>query len=299
MIDFVGIGAEKSATRWIAKCLLEHPEVSLGSEPGGSEIFFFNEFDPHLLQQKNPKYAWGIDWYLSHFDLSQKAVKKGEISPTYLYSKKTAKRIKKHFPDIKIIVSLRDPVERSFSQYLHDQKIGIMRPMSFKKALKKNKTYIEKSLYFKHLKNYYEIFGPDKIRTVLVDDIEKDAQKTISKIYKFLDLKNTAFEPMSLYQKQNVYRKARLQSLNYLLIHAEYVLKRFGLAGFVRLLENLGVRKIFYNFSAQVNTKSVFEKPKLDKKAAKKLYLKFKKDIEELEKLIKRDLSAWKKYENY
>src|SRR3989344_1753054 len=100
-LDFVGIGAEKAGTTWLADCLGDHPEIYI---PRQKELFFFNKYDPHYLTVKNYRYKRGISWYKSQFRQSQPQTLKGEFSPTYIYDNEASFRIKKHFPDAKIIV---------------------------------------------------------------------------------------------------------------------------------------------------------------------------------------------------
>ncbi len=293
-IDFIGIGAEKCATRWLGKCLSEHPEICLGRENGGSELFFFNEYDPHLLKIKNSKYYWGLKWYLKQFDHCPAKSVKGEISPTYLYSKESVKRIIKHFPEAKILVCLRDPTKRALSQYLHDIKIGITLPLGFERALKKNKTYIEKGKYYKYLKEYLHAFGSKRVHVILVDEIEKNPKKVVKEVYKFLNLKNTEFEPKNLHKRTNVAKTTKFPLLNYILIQTEYLIKRYNLWWLLKISDNLGIRKCALNVSHNINTKPFEKYPKMKSKTRTWLKRKYLKDINQLEKLIKKDLSTWK-----
>lgn len=289
-LDFVGIGAEKSATDWIASCLREHPEVCF-SNP--KEIHFFEEHDPHLLRIKNLRYARGLSWYKKHFSHCRGGLK-GEFSPTYMYSKKTAKRIKKHFPKVKIIASLRNPVERILSQYLFDKRVGVIRDISFEQAIKQSDNYFEKGLYYKYLQNYYSFFPTNRILVILVDDIIKNPKKVTKSCYKFLGLKDINFAPQCLYKKINIAFQAGFPTLNYILLHAEYYLKKKEYRFLLRILEEVGIRRLAVRFDYYVNRKPLREYPKLNKNTAKRLRLNYLPDIIKLEKLLGRDLSFWK-----
>jgi hypothetical protein len=291
-IDFLGIGAEKAATYWIYYCLKEHPEVCF---PNKKEVFFFNEYDPHLLKIKNLKYKRGISWYKRQFSGCLKESVIGEISPTYLYGKKTAKRIKKHFPDVKLIACLRDPTKRAFSQFIHDKSIGVIRDISFEEALNRQKSYVEKGLYLKHLKHYLRLFPRKNILIILVDDIKTNPKKVIKKIYKHVGVKNVNYFPKSTNKKENVASQSRFHLLNYLLIHIEYVLKRNNLVFLLRLLEKLGIRKLALYINFFFNRKPLEKYPKMKKSTEIMLRRKFLKDTTKLERLINRNLSSWKK----
>ena len=116
-VDFIGIGAERSGTTWVSNCLNDHPEICFSKQ---KEIFFFNKLDRHFLKLENLRYKRGINWYKGFFNHCAPGAIKGEFTPTYLFCPYAPRRIKSYFPNVKIVVCLRDPVERAFSQYLHN-----------------------------------------------------------------------------------------------------------------------------------------------------------------------------------
>lgn len=279
-VDFIGIGAEKAATYWVAAILREHPEVCFSKR---KEIAFFNEFDQHFLKIRNPRYDWGIKWYKKHFIRCQKGKIKGEYTPTYLYSKKAAKRIKKHFPQVKLIVCLRDPVKRAFSQYLHDKSIGIIKKFSFEEAIKTHSSYVEKGKYHKHLRAYYELFSEKNILVVFVEDIKKDPRKVATQIYKFLGV-TSDYKPVSLKKKFNVASDSRFWLINYFLLQTEYFIKKNRFDWVYKILEDTGIRNLFFLISYYPNRKSVAKYPTMRKNTESRLRKMFLEDINELEK---------------
>ena len=108
--DFLVIGAMKAATSAIYSYLVQHPRV-IRRAP--KEINFFSY-----------EYEKGLDWYLSNFVAKQDLPKDkhfliGDASPSYLNVKEVPQLVKEHFPNVKLIVSLRNPTERAISQYHH------------------------------------------------------------------------------------------------------------------------------------------------------------------------------------
>jgi hypothetical protein len=293
-IDFIGIGAEKAASSWVADCLWEHPEVDF---PFTKELAFFNEYDHHLLKVKNPRYFRGIKWYEKQFNHSDKSKILGEYTPTYLYSKETAKRIKKHFPDVKIIVSLRDPVARMFSQYIHDQRLGIIRmKVSFEEALEKIDSYYIKSNYAKYLAYYFNIFGREKVMVVFLDDIKKDNAKVAKDLYKFVGLNDINFKPKVLEIRDNAASEPKSWLANYLMTQTEYFLMRNKLYKLHYLIEDLNLRKLACYISYDQN-RVVIKKEKrrkIEPETEKRLRKKMRKSVIKLEELINRDLTMWK-----
>lgn len=291
IVDFIGIGAERSATTWIADVLKEHHEVCFSKI---KEVTFFNEFDPHLLKVRNLKYQRGVSWYEKHFDHCAKDSVKGEYSPTYLYSRKTAERILKHFPNVKTVVSLRDPVTRALSQYLHDKSIGLIGNISFEEALKKHDSYFEKGRYYKYLSYYFELFPRKNVLVILHEDIKKNPERTVRALYKFLNLNDLGYKPQILHKKVNVATESKTPFINSLLLHSEYFIKRNRMKKLFALLEKTGVRKFASKLCNEINCQPLTEYPKMNNDT--KVYLKkiFREDIEKLENLIDRDLQSWK-----
>jgi len=288
-LDFVGIGAERSGTTWLTDCLREHPEVYI---PEKKEVFFFNQFDPHFLKVKNPKYEWGINWYKKQFNSSSESLI-GEFTPTYLYDSFAPKRIKKHFPRVKIICVLRNPVDRVFSQYLHDQRMGVIKNISFEEALEKYDNYIIKGLYSKHLKNYFDLFPRKNILIILLDDIKKNPGAVTKITYQFLDLKNINFIPSIANRKINTASISHYNFINYFMMHTEYWLRENNLGFFLRFLEKYGIRQWAMKLR-DLNSESLKKYPKMKKETGDKLIKLYKGDIEKLEKLLKRNLNSWK-----
>lgn len=125
-IDFIGIGAPRSASTWLSQCLYEHPQISFPTKHSQKKLhpldkeqnFFSQSLFRRNYSQKN-RYAKGINWYLDNFDWSNTRQTRGEFSVSYLADSKAPIRIKKHFPNIKIIAILRNPVDMIYSAYHH------------------------------------------------------------------------------------------------------------------------------------------------------------------------------------
>ena len=103
-VDFMGIGAQKGGTTWIAKCLSEHPDICM-SEP--KEILYFNKFSSFSNKCPiNNYHKKTFSWYRKHFLHCKKGQINGEFSAEYFYDKEAPRLIRKYFPDIKLIVLL-------------------------------------------------------------------------------------------------------------------------------------------------------------------------------------------------
>ena len=137
-IDFIGIGTQRAGTTWIANCLSAHPQICL-SNP--KEVHFFGSV----------RYSFGLDWYKKHFSAKPNQIT-GEFDAGYFASKNAAIQIKEHFPDVKIIISLRNPIEKAFSNYLSVS--SYEKYSSFENFLEANPKILERGIYYPKLYHY-------------------------------------------------------------------------------------------------------------------------------------------------
>jgi hypothetical protein len=169
---FLGIGAQKCASTWIYRILETHPEICV-SDP--KELDFFSSF-----------FDRGYDWYEHHF-AGPDAAAAGEVSPSYFYNPLAAERARTYNPDFKILVSLRDPVERIYSNHLHEVRKGhVSGDLSFERAMARNPMYIEQSRYGQHLKTWLDAFGAANVLVLLQEDIAEDPRAEAKRLCDFL-----------------------------------------------------------------------------------------------------------------
>lgn len=140
--------------------------------------------------------------YLSLFANADDQVVIGEASTTYLYSGQAPNRIHEVVPEAKIVIILRDPVERAFSQYLsnvRNKNLGVHK-MSFLEAVKKDYNskykgigtsilYIERGLYFEQVKRYFDLFGRSQVKVLIFEDYIKNAEERLKEVLEFLNVK--------------------------------------------------------------------------------------------------------------
>lgn len=121
--DFIVAGVQKGGTTFLYQEMLQHPEVR-GSLT--KEVHFFDEnFDK------------GINWYSAMFPRSRSNAKilRGEASPAYIFHPAAVRRIADTLTDTRLIVILRDPVQRAMSHYKHERRLGFESCTTFEEAL--------------------------------------------------------------------------------------------------------------------------------------------------------------------
>lgn len=181
--DFAYIGTSKAGSTWLFNALAVHPDVFLASNKG---LYYF---DLH--------YERGEEWYRSQFAGAAGRSAAGEISHSYLSSPTAADRIAALNPDIRLLVCLREPVDRAFSDYLDLVKNGQFAGR-FEDALEQHPRLLDRGRYATHLRRYYDRFAPEQIHVGLFDDLREDAQGYADDVYDFLGVARLELAPSQL-----------------------------------------------------------------------------------------------------
>jgi len=285
-VDFIGIGTAKSASSTISKWLTEHPEVCL-SEP--RKTLYFNTY--HAFWRKNRE-NWRIhkplSWYKNHFNHCKNSQIKGEFAAIYFSDPDAPRRIFDHFPQVKLILCLRNPVDRAYSYYQMTKNYHKAEHRPFKQAIEEEREYIERGLYHKYLQRYLQYFDIKQIHILFFEDIKKDAQQEVEKLYRFLGV-DSSYHPPSLRQKTNSAKRTKAKWLN----RIEFKLVRFiGAMGGGHLIRWLKKKKVdFWVHSLYIKPYTYDALTSEDR-----IWLKafFQEDIRALEELLDKDLSSWK-----
>jgi hypothetical protein len=205
MPNFLIIGCQRCGTTSLFNYIVEHPHIL---RPTRKEIHYF---DLHYNQ--------GVDWYRSHFHVSylRKGFITGEASPYYIFHPHALRRIAETFSDVKLIVILRNPVDRAYSHYQHEVKLGV-EDLNFKEALDseygrikeeidnmlideylnsfnhRHFTYVSRGYYFEQIKRVYEYFSKDQTLIVENGELLKEPQKVLKSVFRFLDVSDWKLE---------------------------------------------------------------------------------------------------------
>lgn len=269
MINFIGLGAQKSGTSWVYACLYEHPEIHAPIK----EIHFFSR----------ARFSEGKEWYERHFVGNNNRVT-GEFSTSYLYSKETPQRIKDLYPEAKLIAIVRNPVDRAISQFKNAQKGGhISSDLSFEEYAREDESVVGQGRYAEQLLRYYALFPKEQILVLVYEDIRKDPQAFISKIYRHVGVRDD-FVPSMLTSEINVARMPKLIFIERIMHHVSEFLRAIGLHALVHAIRKSGLP----DFVRKGNTKE--ETPlTVDRDALKNA---FKDDVQRLSQIMQRDLNT-------
>lgn len=302
------VGAGKSGTTSLYKYLNQHPDIYFPDEFKISKInkelskknckepkyfsSFYHEY-PHLgpedVKHVDEMIVKDINDYLSLFSLANNESIIGEASADYLYYYDVANDIKKFNKNSKIIIMLRNPINRAHSAYMHLYREGREKE-EFHNALLKEKErinyeyiwyYKKNSLYYEAIKHYIDIFGREQIKIVLFEDFIKNPQLILKEILHFLNINDDfIFDSSSVYNKGGIYENKLLSSLagreNILKVIARKVLK-----------DSFITKKI----RSKLNDKKI--KLPIKKETYDYLNQYFINDIKRIEELLLIDLSIW------
>ena len=211
--DFIGIGAQRTGTSWIYACLYEHPEICMPRK----EINFFS-------RERN--WDRGFSWYERVFAECPPGAIAGEFSTSYLTDPTSPARIRRRYPGVRLIVSLRHPVDRAYSNYLNDIVAGtVPAAMGFREALRSHPEYLESGRYARYLKNYLDLFPRERLLVSIFDDARRDPRTTIESTYRFLGV-DPAFRPSMLTRPVGIGRVPRFQRLERWLIDGATAMRR-------------------------------------------------------------------------
>lgn len=182
-------GTGKSATTSLFHYLSDHPEVCPSTV---KEIRFF--LDSDYPGKRIYDYRDGPDQYLRSFPGSKDKLYL-DISPQYLYSKGTSRRLKEYLEDFVVIFLLREPVSRLLSWYKFDIQTGEIDPnITLESYINLqiredgesfHRKTLEQGRYSCFLKNYYEALGPEKIRVYFFEDINRNPLTVVKEICRF------------------------------------------------------------------------------------------------------------------
>ncbi len=288
-LDFIGVGAEKCGTTWLTEMLWQHPQVFI---PAQKEIHYFNRKFGEFPDLDNYNFDKPLVWYLSFFKNAKPDQVKGEICPSYLWDEQAAGRIRDFDPNIKILIVLRNPIERTFSAYRFYMQRGLIHT-DFRQALEKYKSYLlTRSLYYPQVKRYFDLFPRQNILVMLYDDLRANSASFLGAVEKFLGV--SEFLPANINQESYITGEARFGPANAFLIGLRRFAHKHRLTFLLDLSRNLGLSSSLEAFRQNNNMqRKRTDVNKMSEEERQWLCGYFHDDIRNLESLLNRDLGAW------
>lgn len=285
--SFICVGAGKAGTTWLWEMLRLHPDVYL---PDVKEIHYFNDIAYEGSDVRNPNHRRPVSWYLRFFAPAAPGQVCGEISPSYLWSGTAPDAIHAFDPDMRILIMLRDPVERLFSSYLFGQQKGEIGQVSFEEALRTVDYLLARAPCSGSVARYLELFGPEQVKVVFHEDLSSDPGALLLDVERFIGV--APFVPAEVGERRNVTGASRFPTATTFLMRNRIRLKRHDLEWLVEAGKRVGVVRVFRWFQAQVRPYE--RRPTVAPATEAALRELFREDVEHLERLLGVDLQRWK-----
>lgn len=289
--NFVIIGAQKSASTYLSEALRQHPSIYLPPQ----EVRYFED----------PEYTPDDIGPLKTLFQKRREPLKGIKRPDYLARSEVPARIRRHVPDAKLLVVLREPVARLISAYYFYIKMGFLPPVHINRGLpsilddsasvsSRAAELVEYGRYATHLERYREYFPSSQVLVLLQDEISTEPQEALRKVYKFLGLPEERRLPKVARDNSGLYSIPRLRLLTQRnrfvcsydsskKIEITYSPSRYFAAASITALDRYVLARFIDN-----------EKPKLDPALHARLKTLYRPELNRLEHMLKCDLADWK-----
>ena len=196
LVDFVIAGAQKSGTSALAHFLAQHPAIAMASREG--HVFDSPDYSPAWTPEEiDARYARRIE-------RRPATAVCGESTPIYLFLPDVAAQLHRYSPSLKVIVILRDPVERALSHYAMERARGNEhRPLWFAllaerwrlrlcadpkgpESAARRHSYRSRGLYSSQLRNLFAVFPPRQVLVLRSDDLLRRHDETLENVFAFL-----------------------------------------------------------------------------------------------------------------
>lgn len=192
--NFLIIGSGESGTSWLYACLLSHPQIFLPSEMRPEPHFFYKSWE----------YEKGLHYYLDRWfsDVPDQATAIGERSSSYIFGPCVPSRIAQHYPDIKLILLLREPIERAYSNWRFSVESGL-EVLSFPTAIEREQArlvaetnpvwqeiqpfaYLGRGMYGEQVERFLHYFDREQLLILNSDRVRLNEAGALNTIQEFL-----------------------------------------------------------------------------------------------------------------
>src|SRR6266487_3828267 len=188
-LGFILAGAQKSGTTALHYFLSKHPDITMGDQQEmhffDNEEIFSGEVNYELLHK--------------HFPAISPSTIAGECTPIYIYWKPAMERIWKYNPKIKLLIILRNPLERAFAHW-NMQRFKGREPLNFLDAVKEEKSriagapprearrfaYVDRGFYVQHLERFFRFFSREQMMIIKFEKFRQEQRETLDSIFSFL-----------------------------------------------------------------------------------------------------------------
>ncbi len=283
--NLILLGAQKSGSTAVYDWLSQHPDIY--GNPAMKDFPFF--CDPRYFER-------GLDWFSNHFKghRDEAYVLHGYVHYLFL-GHDVAQRLHEYNPDLRLVVLLRNPVERAFSGWLQARKTGNEPNDTFEDAIRADqegrlsslrervdRSYLSHGRYASQLEHYLRVFPADQLHIALFDDVQNQPLATCRALFDFLRI-NSDFKPR--FNKKNVYGKPRIAAV-------ENLIQRGIPSATLHKLMPLTLRSRLRQVARSLNTVAT-NKPEMNAVTREWLQAYYAEELQHLQHLSGLDLQCW------
>lgn len=287
---FIVIGAPKSGTTSLYYYFRQHPDIYL---PKTKELHYFS-FPELGLSSSGPGDAAALSgagltqtweqYTAQYLDVTNHSAI-GDISPSYLYYSSSARKIFETLGLVKIIVIIRNPVDKAYSQYMHMVRDGL-ETLSFSEAIAAESgrqeqgwrdiwRYTQSSLYADRLDEFIAVFGRENVKIILFDDFVENTTSVLTDLLIYIGVDPTVkISTDETFNRTGTPRSAYISDI----LMSQSLLKKL-----VKLVIPADLRRNLRNWLMKINTG---DKPELPQQLRTSLLNYFRDDIVKVERLI-------------
>lgn len=269
--NFFIAGVVKGGTGALHQYLSQHPGIFMSEV---KEPRFFNRDDlPLDFDALDAGAARQLEAYAGLFTAGARHPVRGESTSNYFYSDDALRRIRSAIPDARLLISLRNPVDRAYAHFCMNHKVHRVEDRVLLAG--REDPWARRSLYAGHLQNCYRIFGEASVHVVIFEDWAANLDRELRSIYGFLGVDTEFIRDPGLH-----FRPA---------IPVWGGLTKFAIVRKAKKLVPRGMltqlNDLKYRLSPKVGSASAV--------ARREMYSWYREDVHQLERLLGRSLSHW------
>jgi hypothetical protein len=272
--SFFILGPPRTGTTWLHEVLRNHAEL-----PSPTKETRF--FDVHFHR--------GLDWYRAHYrTLKNPARPVGEIAPTYFASSQACEHIARTVPHARVVCIFRNPVERLVSLYRVKCAYAMIR-CEFEEALLRHPELLETSKYVSKLTAWRNALGPGQVLATVYDDLRNNPQSYLDRLTEFIGVpqfKLSSSQSNSVHASELMtHPRSYTRTREATRIAEWFKARRFDTL--VAMVRHSPLRRLFLSGGPPFS--------EVTDDLTARLYDFFRPEVEQLEFILQRDLSAWKR----
>lgn len=295
---FIIAGAPKAGTTSLYNYLAQHPSIFMSKR---KEPVFFCGLPPNFTGPGS--HAFNRDLitnkvdYIALFKDATDNMITGEASTDYLSCPEAPIRIKVWNPNTKIIIILRNPIERAFSEHMYLvrdrlEKFTFMEALKLEDERIKNGYiplfwHVKRGLYYESVKRYLDLFSPSMVKMLIYDKVFSDPEKSVVDAFHFLNVQSVRVDTSKRMKISGIPKWGLLQELyrGYRSSDSDSIIKKIA-----RIVSPSAMRQKTQDLYLR---KNIVRSTKIKEEDHEYLSYIFRSDIEQLSNLLETDLTYW------